>query len=271
MSDISTVVSGIPALSDNYIWAIAPTSAPAQHRVAIVDPGEAKPVRAWLAQRQAQIGAVIITHHHPDHTAGLNALLEQEKAITGEAVPVYGPKAEQDRVVQITNPLSDGDRFALDWLGLEFLTIEVPGHTLGHIALHAPGLLLAGDTLFRAGCGRVFEGTAAQMQQSLARLRDLDDDTRVYAGHEYTQKNLAFARMVEPDNADITRVAAEVETLRANNKPSLPGTIGEERRINPFLRWDNPQVAHAASGRAGRDLTDAAEIFAETRAWKDAM
>lgn len=263
-------VTAIPALSDNYIWAIAPAAAQSGNRVTIVDPGEAAPVQAWLRQQQARIGAIIITHHHPDHTAGIGALLEQEQAAGGEPVPVYGPQADQGRVAQITQPLADGDHFTLDWLGLTFSAIEVPGHTLGHIALHAPGLLLAGDTLFRGGCGRVFEGTAAQMQQSLARLRGLDDDTRVYAGHEYTQKNLAFARMVEPDNPDIARVAAEVDTIRAEGKPSLPGTIGEERRINPFLRWDNPQVARAASKRAGRELTEAADIFAATRAWKDA-
>lgn len=263
-------VTAIPALSDNYVWAIAPAPAQAGDHVAIVDPGEAEPVQAWLAQQQLHVGAIIITHHHPDHTAGLKKLIAQEKSASGESPPVYGPKAESDRIVQITQPLSDGDKVTLAWLDLAFSVIEVPGHTLGHIALHAPGLLLAGDTLFRGGCGRVFEGTPAQMQHSLARLRVLDDDTRVYAGHEYTQKNLAFAQMVEPDNPDIARVIAEVDTMRADDRPSLPGTIGEERRINPFLRWDTPDVARAAGERAGHTLTEPSEIFAELRAWKDA-
>lgn len=263
-------VIAIPALSDNYIWIITPASIQAGDPVAIVDPGEAGPVMDWLSHKQLRIGAVIATHHHPDHTAGINDLLAWEKQNSGKVIPVYGSKADQGRVKQISHPLSDGDNASLDWLDLTFSTIEVPGHTLGHIALHAPGLVLAGDTLFRAGCGRVFEGTPTQMQQALARLRALDDNTRVYAGHEYTQKNLAFARKVEPDNPDIARVTAEVNAARDQDKPSLPGTIGEERRINPFLRWDTPDVARAASQRAGRKLSEPAEIFAELRSWKDA-
>src|SRR5699024_6461394 len=158
----------------------------------------------------------------------------------------------------------------LDWLNLDLTAIAVPGHTLGHIALYGGGLLLAGDTLFRAGCGRVFEGTPAQMQASLARLRALDPATRVYAGHEYTQKNLDFARQVEPDNTDIKRVIAEVDDLRAADRPSLPATLGEELRINPFLRWDQPAVINAANTQADQTLTEPAAIFAAIRAWKDA-
>lgn len=263
-------VSAIPALSDNYIWAITPAANEPRGAVAIVDPGEAAPVRAWLAHNQFRIGALIITHHHADHTAGIDELIAAGKKAGATDIPVYGPAAERDRIPQITQPLVDGDSFNLAWLDLALSVIAVPGHTLGHIALHGAGLLLAGDTLFRAGCGRVFEGTAAQMQASLARLRELDAATHVYAGHEYTQKNLAFARQVEPDNADIARVAATVERLRADDRPSLPATVGEERRINPFLRWDQPAVVHAASKRAGRTLVEPAEIFAELRAWKDA-
>lgn len=263
-------VIAIPALSDNYVWAIAPASPQPGDRVAIVDPGEAQPVQAWLAQQQLRIGAIIITHHHPDHTAGINKLLVQEHAAGHDAPPVYGPKAESDRIVQVTEPLAEGDTFTLDWLELTFAVLEVPGHTLGHIALHSPGMLLAGDTLFRGGCGRVFEGTAAQMHNSLARLRNLPETTRVYAGHEYTQKNLVFARMVEPNNPDIARASAQVDTMRADGRPSLPTTLAEERLTNPFLRWDTPQVAQAASTHAGHSLTDAVEIFAELRAWKNA-
>lgn len=263
-------VTAIPALSDNYIWAIHPAPARPGDRVAIVDPGDADPVLAWLQQRQLSVGAILVTHHHGDHTAGISALLEQARSGGSEDIPVYGPQAERDSIGYITRPLADHDTFTLDWLGLTFSTLEVPGHTRGHIALHAPGILLAGDTLFRAGCGRMFEGTAAQMQHSLARLRELDAETRVYCGHEYTQKNLAFAQAVEPDNADIAATVAQVNALRQNNQPSVPGSIGEERRINPFLRWDQPAVARAASERAGRTLTEPADIFAELRAWKDA-
>lgn len=263
-------LTALPALSDNYIWIIQPTPVQPGNRVAIVDPGAAEPILAWLQNKQLRVGAVVITHHHGDHTAGLDAVLDHEKTAGNGDIPVYGPAAGRNRIARITRPLADGDRFTLDWLDLTFGTIEVPGHTLDHIALHAPGILLAGDTLFRAGCGRVFEGSPAQMQNSLARLRGLDADTRVYCGHEYTQKNLLFAQKVEPGNADIARTIAEVDTLRKDGRPSLPGTIGEERRINPFLRWDDPAVARVASERAGRNLTQPAAIFAELRAWKDA-
>lgn len=178
-------LSAIPALSDNYIWALASAAGDDTDQVAIVDPGEARPVQEWLAQHELRIGAIIATHHHPDHTGGIKTLLAQADA---DDIPVYGSKTDQDRIGQITHPLRDGDTLTLDWLSLTLSTIEVPGHTMGHIALHGGGILLAGDTLFRAGCGRVFEGTHQQMQAALARLRELDADTRVYAGHEYTQK-----------------------------------------------------------------------------------
>lgn len=268
--EIMAEASAIPALSDNYIWALHAASAQPGDPVAIVDPGEAKPVLRWLEEQQLRVGAIIITHHHSDHTAGISSLLEHKTATTAAHIPVYGPAAEQDHVPEITHPLSDGDLFTLEWLDLTFSTVAVPGHTLGHIALHAPGMLLAGDTLFRGGCGRVFEGTAAQMQHSLARLRELDGDTRVYCGHEYTQQNLQFAQKVEPDNLDIANAIAEVDDLRNNNRPSLPATIAEERQINPFLRWDNSDVIRAASKRAGRSLTEPADIFASLRTWKDA-
>lgn len=254
-------ITALSALSDNYIWLIANGGKPT---VAVVDPGEAGPVQHHLSEHGLAVGAYLITHHHGDHVGGLDALLAEHPA------PVYGPAKEADRIAQITHPVAGGDHFRLDFLDAEFDVIDVPGHTLGHIAYVTPGALIAGDALFRGGCGRVFEGTHAQMQASLARLRDLPESTRVYGGHEYTLKNLAFARRVEPDNDAIAAVIREVETLRADNRPSLPGDIAEEREINPFLRWDQPDVIAAAERRAGRSLSDAGEIFATLREWKDA-
>lgn len=254
-------IKALSALSDNYIWVIAQRAAAT---VAVVDPGEAVPVQQYLKEQGLRVGAYLITHHHGDHTGGLDTLLREHPA------PVYGPRAEAERIAQISEPLAGGDRFNVDCLDSEFEVIDVPGHTLGHIAYFTPGVLLAGDALFRAGCGRVFEGSMAQMQQSLSKLRDLPEATEVYGGHEYTQKNLVFARTVEPNNAAIAAVAREIDRLRANDQPSLPGTIAEEREINPFLRWDHPDVHAAAEKRAGRTLTDAGEIIATLREWKDA-
>jgi len=254
-------VKPIAALSDNYIWIL---SRPGHDAVAVVDPGEAAPVRDWLAQTGKTIGAYLITHHHGDHVGGLADLLAEYPA------PVYGPATEADRIGHIEHRLSEGDVFQVACLDSEFRVIDVPGHTLGHIAMVTDGVLLAGDALFRGGCGRVFEGTHAQMQASLAKLRDLPDDIRVYGGHEYTQKNLAFAHTVEPDNAVIRDVIARVDALRAADKPSLPSTIGEERQSNPFLRWDAEPVQKAAAERAGHELSDPAEIFGVLRDWKDA-
>lgn len=254
-------ITALPALSDNYIWVMARDG---DTTTVIVDPGEAAPVKQYLSQHGLAVGAYLITHHHGDHVGGLDELLADYPA------PVFGPGAEADRIPGITREVTGGDHFRLDCLDAAFDVIDVPGHTLGHIAYVTPGALLAGDALFRAGCGRVFEGTHAQMQTSLAKLRDLPEATRVYGGHEYTQKNLAFAQAVEPDSRAIARVIGEVDTLRANDQPSLPGTLAEERQINPFLRWDDPDVVAAAERRAGRALSGAGEIFAVLREWKDA-
>lgn len=254
-------IKALSALSDNYIWVLAKNDG---STVAVVDPGEAAPVQQYLAEHGLKVGAYLITHHHGDHVGGLDTLLAEHPA------PVYGPRDEADRIAQLSETVAEGDRFTLDFIDAEFEVFDVPGHTLGHIAYVTPGALLAGDALFRAGCGRVFEGTHAQMQKSLAKLRALPESTQVYGGHEYTQKNLAFAQTVEPDNAAIAAVVDEVDTLRADDRPTLPGTIAEEREINPFLRWDHPDVIAAAERRAGRTLGDAGEIFAVLREWKDA-
>jgi hydroxyacylglutathione hydrolase len=253
-------VHAIPAFSDNYIWALIPDN---ENRVVIVDPGDAAPVQSFLAARGLDLGAILITHHHPDHTGGIGALTAEYD------VPVYGPARERQAIAGLTARLADGDQIDIDWLGCRFDVIDVPGHTIGHIALVGGGILFSGDTLFHGGCGKLFEGSAGQMRASLERLRALPDDTSIYCGHEYTLKNLQFAAAVEPENADIAARIEQVQALRDRQQPSLPSTIGLEKRVNPFMRWDVPDIRRAARERHGSDLDGPDAVFAVLRQWKD--
>jgi hydroxyacylglutathione hydrolase len=252
-------VRPVRAFSDNYIWVIDPPDAPGH--VAVVDPGDAEPVIAELDRSGASLAAILLTHHHPDHIGGVTQLLRRAK------VPVYGPK--DTRIGVPLRPLGEGERCDLADLGLSFEILHVPGHTVSHIAFWGHGALFCGDTLFSAGCGRMFEGTPPQMSASLSRLRGLPPDTRVYCGHEYTAANLRFAMTVDPENSAAADYAGAVERLRARDEPTLPSTIGLENRVNPFLRCDDPAVAAAAARHAGRPLSAIADVFGELRAWKD--
>lgn len=249
-------VHAIPAFTDNYLWLLSRDS-----EAVIVDPGDAAPVLETLAQRQLTLTAILITHWHPDHIAGIGKLLERWP------VPVYGPRAEQAKIPQLTRLLDDGDR--VDVLGQSFEVMAVPGHTLGHIAYHAGGQLFCGDTLFSAGCGRLFEGTPAQMHASLQRLAALPASTQVYCTHEYTLSNLAFALAVEPGNPALAARLQQVRALRAQHLPSLPTTLEIEQASNPFLRTDAPEVIAAAQQQSGHAVSDAEQIFATLRRWKD--
>lgn len=251
----------VRAFEDNYIWVIRGASAT---HAALVDPGDAAPVLDALPKLGLTPAAILCTHHHGDHVGGIPELRRHFPD-----VPVYGPAHEQ--IEGITHTLRDGDEIALPQLGVRFHILEVPGHTRGHVAYYGQRWLFCGDTLFSAGCGRLFEGTAQQMYGSLARLAALPSDTLVYCAHEYTLANLRFALAVEPDNAATLAFRSEAEAMRARNEPTLPSTLTRECAINPFLRSAAPSVRAAAEKYTGRPLPDSVAVFAAVRQWKDSF
>ncbi|BBP04556.1 hydroxyacylglutathione hydrolase [Sulfuriferula plumbiphila] len=246
----------VRAFADNYIWVI--------HRDAcavVVDPGDARPVMQFLRDKQLRLVAILTTHHHADHTGGNLALLAHYP------VPVYGPASEN--IPGITRPLRDGDTVSLPELMLDLSVLEVPGHTAGHIAYYGTASLLCGDTLFAAGCGRLFEGTPAQMAASLARLAQLPDDTAVYCAHEYTLANIAFALSVDGNNPALIERARIEQDKRAAGLPTLPSSIGLEKATNPFLRCHATALREAAESWAGKSLPDDLAVFAALREMKN--
>ncbi|MCP1727075.1 hydroxyacylglutathione hydrolase [Natronospira proteinivora] len=251
-------VTPVSALSDNYVWLIHGED---PSRVAIVDPGEAAPVQAKLCEHGLTPEAILITHRHWDHVNGIEDLLAVYD------IPVYGPAEEP--VPCRSQGLRDGDTVSLDHLGLTFRVLGIPGHTLGHIAYHGHGLLLSGDTLFAGGCGRMFEGEAAQMLASLDKLAGLPDKTYLYCGHEYTLKNLAFCEAVEPDNPWLHKLRQRAEQRLAANQPTLPTMLGEEKQYNVFLRCREAAIQASASRKAGQELHRPDGVFATLRQWKD--
>lgn len=249
----------LPAFQDNYLWLLHDGQ-----RALVVDPGDAEPVRNFLSEGGLQLDAILVTHHHPDHTGGVDALREATGA------RVYGPARE--RIPAPFTPLAEGDR--IEVLGLRFEVLDVPGHTAGHIAYYAPDidgtpLVFCGDTLFSGGCGRLFEGTPAQMLDSLAKLARLPGGTRVCCTHEYTLGNLKFATAVEPGNSELSHYRQQCEAQRARGEPTLPSTIALERQINPFLRARQPAVAQAAHRHNGAEQADEVAVFAALRQWKN--
>lgn len=250
-------IEPIHAFSDNYIWCLHDG-----RDAAVVDPGTAEPVTAHCEQRGLTLREIWITHHHPDHVGGVAALRARWPGLT-VAAPATSPFGDADRRLRAGDTLSA--------FGVGFRVLEVPGHTLDHLAFaaegHQPPLLFSGDTLFAGGCGRLFEGSAAQMYDSLQKLAALPAETAVYCAHEYTLSNLAFAAAVEPDNAALARRRAAAEQLRAADRPTVPSDLALELATNPFLRCDQPGVAEAARAR-GEAATPVA-VFATIRRWKD--
>jgi len=251
-------IHAVPAFKDNYIWMLE------NGREAVaVDPGDAAPVERFLAERGLRLAAVLATHHHADHVGGLPALAQHWRC------PTFGPAREV--AAALDRRLAEGERVVVPGVEAELATLDIPGHTAGHIALTGAGMLFCGDTLFACGCGRLFEGTPAQMVHSLGKLAALAPETRVYCGHEYTLANIRFAQAVEPDNAKLDQRRVRDEAKRARGEPTLPSTIGEELQTNPFLRCQEPAVVAAAERRAGRRLAGPVEVFAEIREWKNAF
>jgi hydroxyacylglutathione hydrolase len=253
-------VTRLPAFEDNYFWLVHGQGA-ASRKVAVVDPGDAGRVLDALAAEGLELAVILVTHHHADHIGGVAALADRFH------VPVYGPAGEA--IPGRTVALVEGDEVVLPALGLRFRVFDVPGHTAGHIAYYGHGALFCGDTLFSGGCGRLFEGTAAQMLASLDKLAGLPPGTRVYCAHEYTAANLRFAAAVEPGNPALAEYQGVVTALRARGEP------GPQERVDARLEADRRRdgrlaaVRQAATAHAGKPPADDAAAFAIVREWKN--
>ncbi|MDR3492718.1 MAG: hydroxyacylglutathione hydrolase [Gammaproteobacteria bacterium] len=248
----------IPAFKDNYIWLLVNSI---NHHCIIVDPGDALPVIDVIKQHNLILDAILITHHHNDHSGGIKQLIELYP------VPVYGPA--QEHITGVDHLLHEHDEIYFENLAMKFLIFDIPGHTKGHIAFYSTGMLFCGDTLFSAGCGRLFEGTAEQMFHSLSKITSLPTDTLIYCAHEYTLSNLRFAQCVEPNNIHINEAIALANQLGEQNLPTLPSVLYKELLMNPFLRCHADSVINSVNHHNGEQLSDPVNIFQALRTWKD--
>lgn len=248
----------VRAFKDNYIWVISNE----RQKAIVVDPGCFASTQLFLNENQLELAGIWVTHHHNDHIGGI-AKLQQEY---GFNLPVWGPTLEAQEV--ITHPLKENDLVNLSGFP-SFKIVDIPGHTLGHIAYYGDNRLFCGDTLFGAGCGRLFEGTPEQMYSSLLKISRLPDDTLIYCAHEYTANNLRFALMLEPHNQDIAQRLEKVKALLVKDIPSVPFLLAEEKLTNPFLRCEHPAVIHFAEDITKEEIQDPVKIFKYIRILKD--
>ena len=253
-------ISPIPAFDDNYIWCLYDTNS---LEALVVDPGDAAPVDIFLTEQGLSLSAILITHHHFDHTGGLEQLSRHNPTI-------FGP--QNDQIKNIDNRLVDGEQIEI--LGVHFEIIEIPGHTLDHIAYYSADaggspIVFCGDTLFAGGCGRIFEGDPAMMKTSLDKLAVLPDSAHVYCAHEYTLANLAFAIAVEPGNQHLQQRLIDDQQKRESLIPTVPSSIGLEKATNPFLRYKEAEVIESAAGHADKQLNGDTDVFACIREWKN--
>jgi hydroxyacylglutathione hydrolase len=256
----------VPAFDDNYIWVVSDG-----HHAVVVDPGDAAPVKAYLSERGWRLSAILLTHHHADHVGGVADLLNGQDV--PRDLPVYGPAGET--IPWLTVRLQDGDTVHIAAPSLDFTILDVPGHTSGHIAYFQAAdprgtpHVFCGDTLFACGCGRLFEGTPAQMLTSLDSLAALPGDTEVHCAHEYTLSNIRFALACEPDNAKLQAWRDEATALRARQVPTLPTTIAHERAVNPFLRAGEASVQATLADQLHESVPDRLAAFTLMREWKN--
>lgn len=250
-------ITPVSTFSDNYVWIIANDNAMA----IVVDPGDAAPVKQYLDNHGLALHAILITHHHADHTGGIQALVADYSPV------VYGP--EKSTIQDFDHRVNMSDNLAFPAFNLELEVIATPGHTLDHVCYYAPSMLFCGDTLFSGGCGRVFEGNAKMMYESLQLLAQLPEDTRVFCAHEYTLANLAFAQTIDPNNDAILTQIERVKSQISDDLPSLPSTLKIEKTINPFLRTDNESLIANLTTNHGLTSTDPVAVFTLMRQLKD--